>query len=116
MPLQAAAEGVRVVIETCVSCLNRSSSARIRLMYQQRFFQEHVPAIVEGYKAAGAEGKAVYLVALSHLLRSVPKQVLLSELPSLLPLLFESLESTERKLKLSTLNTLYSLTFDAPDL
>ncbi len=60
--------------------------------------------------------KKHYLQALSHLLHYVPRQVLLSELPPLMPLMVQSLTQDDSALYLSTLETLHSLTADAPDI
>ena len=76
--------------------------------------------------------KQYYLRALSHVMQAVPKQVLLGELPSvrklqptycnlivsctqLLPLLITSLECPDEGLQVSTLDGVYALIFDAPD-
>jgi len=55
-----------------------------------------------------------YLIALSHLLRNIPKQVLLSELPPLFPLLIHSLSLPDAELKSSTIDTFYIISSDAP--
>ena len=60
--------------------------------------------------------KKHYLQALSHLLHYVPRQVLLSELPPLMPLMVQSLTQDDSTLYLSTLESLHSLTGDAPDI
>lgn len=76
--------------------------------------------------------KQYYLRALSHVMQAVPKQVLLGELPSvrrlqptycnlmfsctqLLPLLITLLQCPDEGLQLSTLDGVYALIFDAPD-
>ncbi|XP_043911515.1 MMS19 nucleotide excision repair protein homolog [Protopterus annectens] len=58
--------------------------------------------------------KSNYLKALSHVLNSIPKQVLMTELPSLLSLLMEALHCPDQVVQLSTLRCLHPLLMDAP--
>lgn len=113
---QAAADAVYIVMSDCKEVLSAKTRANLRLMYKQRFFQDNVPALVKAYHGAAAEAKQHYLRAISHTLRCVPKQVLVTELPSLLPLLVESLSAPDTSIKVSSLDTLYTLVFDAPEL
>ncbi|CAI2171239.1 19808_t:CDS:10 [Funneliformis geosporum] len=69
---------------------------------------------IEGFNFANDKYKHNYLIALSYLLRNVPKQVLLSELPPLFPLLIRSLSLPDAELKASTLDTFYIISEDAP--
>ncbi|XP_068114969.1 MMS19 nucleotide excision repair protein homolog isoform X2 [Hyperolius riggenbachi] len=96
--------------------LNKSCHADIRIMFRQRFFTENVPKLVEGFNAANADYKPNYLKALSHVLNCLPKQVLLTELPSLLTLLLEALSCSDRVVQLSTLTCLEPLLLDAADI
>ncbi|CAG8494992.1 1280_t:CDS:10, partial [Ambispora gerdemannii] len=54
-----------------------------------------------------------YLIGLSHLLRNVPKQLWLNELPPLFPLLIHSLSLPDPQLKTSTIDTFYMIANDA---
>eukprot|EP00050_Salpingoeca_kvevrii_P021905 m.117654 g.117654 ORF g.117654 m.117654 type:complete len:1015 (-) comp9521_c0_seq2:143-3187(-) len=96
--------------------LNFASHARFQLMYKQRFFMENIKLLVDGFHNASTECKAHYLGSVGHILRAIPKEVLLSELPPLLPLLLKSLELDNASLLVSTIDTLYTLVFDAPEL
>jgi hypothetical protein len=73
-------------------------------------------ALCKAYHEARADSKQNYLRGISHMLRCVPKQVLVSELPALLPVLVESLASAEVAVVVSSLDTLYTLVFDTPEL
>lgn len=112
-----AADGVFVIMDDCKEVLNKSSHANIKPLYKQRFFQSNIASIIERYKAVDdARVKGLYLLAVAHLLLTVPKQILLIDLPLLLPMLLETLHSSEIKLQVTALNTLYTLTFDAPEI
>ncbi|KAH6584079.1 hypothetical protein BASA60_001120 [Batrachochytrium salamandrivorans] len=77
----------------------------IKLLYPYR---------ATGFQEASGAQKKAYLYALSHLLHSVPKGVLLSELPMLLPMLLHSLSLSEATLKCGTLDTLRLMVKEAP--
>jgi DNA repair/transcription protein MET18/MMS19 len=55
------------------------------------------------------------LIALSYILKNVPHQILLNELPPLVPLLIESLELQDADLKVSTLETFKLAVSEAPN-
>jgi DNA repair/transcription protein MET18/MMS19 len=59
--------------------------------------------------------KPNYLIALSYVLKNVPKQILLTELPPLVPLLIESLSLSDASLKVSTLETFKLAVSEAAD-
>lgn len=111
-----AADGFYIIVADFGEVMNIKMHANYRMMYRQRLFMETAPKLIQGFNAAESELKHHYLCALSHLLQWIPKQVLLSEVPSLMPLLVQSLSCDEQSLKLSTLGTMYSLIFDAPEI
>ncbi|XP_064631071.1 MMS19 nucleotide excision repair protein homolog [Lineus longissimus] len=111
----AAAAGFYVVLNEFPDVMNQTLHAQVKMMYRQRFFMETLPKLVEGFNSTRLERKPNYLNALAFLLRFVPRQVLLSELPPLLPLMVQSLQCQDTNLWLSTLNTLYDLIHDAPE-
>ncbi len=101
------ADGIFVIMDDCTEVLSKQSHANIRMMYKQKFFQTNIGAIVkvcfwpwinnvdqhfihiQGYKESDDTKHGIYLIAVSHLLTTVPKQVLLTELPLLIPMLLE---------------------------
>ncbi|XP_056386832.1 MMS19 nucleotide excision repair protein homolog [Hyla sarda] len=96
--------------------LNKASHADIRIMFRQRFFTENVPKLVQGFHAANGDDKPNYLKALSHVLNCLPKQVLITELPSLFSLLLEALSCPDIVVQLSTLTCLEPLLLDAAEI
>ncbi|XP_072883106.1 MMS19 nucleotide excision repair protein homolog isoform X3 [Hemitrygon akajei] len=109
-----AADGFSLLVSDSSDVLNKATHADVRLMYRQRFFTENVPKLVQGFHVAGKDNKSNYLKALSHVLNSLPKQVLLTELPSLLTLLLEALSCPDQVVQLSTLGCLHPLLLEAP--
>lgn len=110
-----AAEGVGVVLTVFEDVLNTSMHANIRMLYKQRFFTENSSRLTEGFQNASAGTKKNYLIALSHCLQSLPKSVLVRELPQLFPLLVQSLLCDNVQLQQSTMDTLCTMITDAPD-
>ncbi|XP_067037088.1 MMS19 nucleotide excision repair protein homolog isoform X2 [Acropora muricata] len=111
-----AADGFYIIVADFDEVMNVKMHANCRMMYRQRLFMEVSQKLIEGFNSAQPEFKHHHLCALSHLLSWIPKQVLLSEVPRLMPLLVQSLSCDEQSLKLSTLHTMYSLMFDAPEI
>ncbi|XP_059586240.1 MMS19 nucleotide excision repair protein homolog isoform X2 [Alligator mississippiensis] len=110
----AAAEGLGLLLGDAPDVLHRGCHADVRLMYRQRFFTDNVPRLVQGFHAAHSDVKANYLKGLSHVLNHLPKPVLVTELPTLLPLLLEALSCLDRGVQLSTLRCLQPLLLEAP--
>ncbi|KAJ3283186.1 mms19 nucleotide excision repair [Borealophlyctis nickersoniae] len=110
-----AADGFGIVVgDSPDGVLTKASFAVLRLLYKQKFFNHCVPRLVEGFHAAPNDLKQYYLMVLSHLLRNIPQQILLSELPKLFPLLLSSLSFPEADLKIATLDTLSLVLSEAP--
>ncbi|RPA86211.1 ARM repeat-containing protein [Ascobolus immersus RN42] len=95
--------------------INQSNHAVLSRLAKQKAFALSVPEIVEGFKSAQADLKSNYLVALSAILRSVPSEVILPELPELFPLLLQSLDLDEdADVKKATIGTLYVTITESP--
>lgn len=111
---ESAANGIYLILNEYKDVLSRPQHAKIRLMYRQRFFVEHVQHLSESFHHAKPELKKNYLIAVSHLLTFLPRQVLVSELPPLIPMLVLALMSDECKLQLSTMTTLKTVMDESP--
>jgi DNA repair/transcription protein MET18/MMS19 len=87
--------------------LSKENFFQIRLLAPQRVFQTLVPLIAERFKASTlADEKQNYLIALSGILSPVPSEIVMPELPTLLPLLLQSLDLADQTVKSATLETL----------
>eukprot|EP00117_Sycon_ciliatum_P016409 scpid25312/ scgid15851/ MMS19 nucleotide excision repair protein homolog; MET18 homolog; MMS19-like protein len=96
--------------------LTQAGGAMVMFLHKQKFFIQVRPQLVEGFKEAGdGSVKDHFLTALSHLLFCVPEQVLLSEIPPLLPLVIQCLSSSSAQLLTSSLNAIMALMNGAPD-
>ncbi|KAF9362709.1 hypothetical protein BGX34_005646 [Mortierella sp. NVP85] len=113
---KVAANGFSLVIGEQQDVLTKETFAVIRLLYKQRFFNYCIPMLVKGFENSSDEVRHNFLVALSHVLRNIPKQVLLTELPPLLSMLVHSLTFPDPELKTSTIETFQIITNDAPAL
>jgi DNA repair/transcription protein MET18/MMS19 len=62
-----------------------------KALYKQKFFVMGLPILIEKYFKT-EERKFIYLIAVGQLLPGLPKDVLIQELPVILPLIIESLK------------------------
>uniref|UniRef100_A0AAY4CPK5 MMS19 nucleotide excision repair protein n=1 Tax=Denticeps clupeoides TaxID=299321 RepID=A0AAY4CPK5_9TELE len=110
-----AADGFYLLMSDSPDVLNRGCHANVRIMYRQRFFAENSAKLVQSFNSAvPGKRKAAYLKALSHMVNNLPKQVQLTELPALLPLLLEALSCPDQGVQLSTLSCLQPVLLDPP--
>ncbi|XP_052102418.1 MMS19 nucleotide excision repair protein homolog isoform X1 [Mytilus californianus] len=109
------ADGFNTILTDSDDVLNRQMKAVTRMMYKQRLFVENVSHLVKSFDTTGQDTRKNYLRVLSVMLKTLPKQVLLNELPPLFPLMVHSLLSDDLELQTSTMDTLYDLTHDAPE-
>ncbi|KAK5401552.1 hypothetical protein LTR79_002071 [Exophiala xenobiotica] len=87
--------------------LSKQNGAQIRLLAPQRVFQILTPLISEKFRGSQSPTeKENYLVALSGILANVPSAIVMPELPTLLPLLLQSLDIVDQLVKVATLETL----------
>ncbi|OAD79724.1 hypothetical protein PHYBLDRAFT_179221 [Phycomyces blakesleeanus NRRL 1555(-)] len=110
-----APQGFDILISDDSLALNKLSYCTMTILYKQRFFSHCLPKLVNGFRTSNTDVKHNYLIALSYLLKNVPKQILLNELPPLVPLLIQSLSLTDTSLKVSTLATFQLAIVEAPD-
>ncbi|KAI8977927.1 Dos2-interacting transcription regulator of RNA-Pol-II-domain-containing protein [Pilobolus umbonatus] len=77
-------EGFNILMGDDDIALNKESHATISILYKQRFFNYCLPKLVNGFH--GSQNtlflavRSHYLIALSYLLKNVPKTILLNEL------------------------------------
>ncbi|EXJ56479.1 hypothetical protein A1O7_06823 [Cladophialophora yegresii CBS 114405] len=87
--------------------LSKENGAQIRLLVPQRVFQTLTPLVAEKFRTSESPlEKENYLIALSGILASVPSEIVMPELPTLLPLLLQSLDIADQTVKIATLETL----------
>ena len=111
-----AADGFKLVLsddnKLSDSIFSSAAGATRTTMFKQRFFTMSLPLLLADYHIASSEMKYFYVTALSHLMQFVPRQVLVSEIPHLLPILLQSLTSEAPSVWLTSLHTLTELIVD----
>ncbi|SGZ26113.1 BQ5605_C024g09837 [Microbotryum silenes-dioicae] len=110
----AAAQALGVIADESDQVLSKDNFAVLRLLYKQRFCSFVLPKIVAGHDEALCNPSvlAVHLVALSGLLNHIPKQLTLTELPRLLPLLISALDLPDPLLRANVIDSLKTLTLE----
>ncbi|GAA5902120.1 hypothetical protein JCM8208_002481 [Rhodotorula glutinis] len=111
---RTAAASLGAIAEEKDGVLGKDNFAVIRLLYKQRFFTFLLPKLVGSCKEATGPGQTVYLAALSSLLQHLPKQLALTELPKLVPLLITSLDLPDAALRANVLDALSTLVAEVP--
>lgn len=79
------AEAFQVIVTPDEQVLNRQSFADVRLLYQQRLFNFLLPRLLNGFKTARSNPDTdslatKYLIAMTYVLKHVPKQLLVNEI------------------------------------
>ncbi|KAK7485886.1 hypothetical protein BaRGS_00022881 [Batillaria attramentaria] len=110
-----AAEGFSTILATFPDVLCVAVRATVTPTFQQRFLVQNLPRLVSGFHNAQPGLKEHYLLAVASMLTNVPQQVLVSELPQLMPLLVSSLKGGNSDLHRQALSTLTSGIKHSPD-
>ena len=109
-----AADGFKLVLsddnELSDGIFSSASGATRTIMFKQRLFTVSLPLLLADYR--NAEVKHFYVIALSHLMQFVPRQVLVPEIHHLLPVLLHSLTTEAPSVMLTSLHTLTELIAD----
>ncbi|KAJ9652901.1 hypothetical protein H2198_007854 [Neophaeococcomyces mojaviensis] len=121
LPLEQArfsALGFSTLLADC-DVISKQNDAQIRLLAPQRVFQILVPLISSKFKDATSNQalKEIYLIALAGILGTVSSDIVMPELPTLLPLLLQSLEISDanQNVKIATLETTIVVITKNPD-
>lgn len=95
--------------------LSKTNGVQVRLLAPQKVFQTLAPLISAGFKSSSqGNEKENYLTALSGVIASIPSDIVVPELPTLLPLLLQSLDLSDQRVKIATLETLAVVTARSP--
>ena len=86
--------------------LDENSFSVVHFLWQQKLFSQLLPLLLLSFQQSKEENKkAVFLFSISNILKHPKKEVLIPEIPSILPLLLQSLSTEDASLILSTLDT-----------
>ncbi|KAI9221353.1 Dos2-interacting transcription regulator of RNA-Pol-II-domain-containing protein [Blastocladiella britannica] len=87
------ARGVGIIVADSAGVLNKAAHAVIRPLYKQRVYHRCLPRITAGISATNpvSASRDSFMIALGHLLHSVPTQVLLGSVDQILPLLMAAI-------------------------
>ncbi|KAH9301186.1 hypothetical protein KI387_012769, partial [Taxus chinensis] len=89
---EAAADGLRIIMEDTRTSLNKDCHAFMRPLYKQRFFTSIIPVLVLAIKEAAASPSRILLyTALGHLISEAPHVALLAESDKLLPFVLDGI-------------------------
>ncbi|KAI0310724.1 ARM repeat-containing protein [Amylostereum chailletii] len=87
--------------------LTKSNHAVLKILYAQRYSNSVLPRIITGAQStAEPRRQTANLVALTSLIKSVPKTAYAHEMPTLMPLLLRGLELPDTEIRASVIETL----------
>ncbi len=114
-PSKIAASGFGTILAPD-EIVSKTNNAQIRLLAPQRVFGTLVPLISSRFReSSNSLEKENCLVALSGIISNVPSELVLPELPVLLPLLLQSLDLPDQPaVKIATLETLAVIVTTSP--
>eukprot|EP00730_Choanoeca_flexa_P020184 TRINITY_DN9871_c0_g1_i3.p1 TRINITY_DN9871_c0_g1~~TRINITY_DN9871_c0_g1_i3.p1 ORF type:complete len:1010 (+),score=284.63 TRINITY_DN9871_c0_g1_i3:333-3032(+) len=109
--------GIGLILDDATWWLCRASHGQARLMYKQRFFQENLATLLEGYKQANSSDvQRKYMTAVGHMLQNVPETVLAAHFDQVLPIVLASLSGEDQTAAQASLKLLASMLESSPDL
>ncbi|KZT07275.1 ARM repeat-containing protein [Laetiporus sulphureus 93-53] len=87
--------------------LTKRNHAVIKILYAQRYCNAVLPRIVEGAKtSADPTQQNAYLVALTSLIKAVPRAIYAHQMSMLMPLLLRGLDLPDTEIRASVMDTL----------
>ncbi|KAI0940934.1 hypothetical protein AcV7_003173 [Taiwanofungus camphoratus] len=101
-----AARAIGAIVATD-KVLTKRNHAVIKILYAQRYCSSVLPRIISGAKSsAEARQQNAYLVALTSLIKAVPKSTYAHEMPTLMPLLLRGLDLPDTEIRANVIDTL----------
>lgn len=96
------------------SVMTKDNGANVRLLTKQKVLGLTVPRILEIFRAANGDVKINCLVALSGLIADAQSDISLLDVEALIPLLLQSLDLEDFKVRSATLRTILATLRDNP--
>ncbi|KAJ2632073.1 hypothetical protein H4R22_001533 [Coemansia sp. RSA 1290] len=113
---EQAADGFNIILGNHDWAVTPETHGVFRLLFKQRFYATVVPEITSSFKDANDDSiKTDLLVALTHSVQHMPKNVLMSGISEVIPLLLSAIRLTVDKLKATSIRTITMVIFETPE-
>ncbi|WBW75247.1 CIA machinery protein Mms19 [Schizosaccharomyces osmophilus] len=96
--------------------LNKTNHYVERILYKQKFYAEVMPKLLEAIRKVTSKEKPFYLMVLSIVIGNVPEDVVIPDMPTVLPLLLQCLMLEDSGVKYSALNVIMTAIKEMPSL
>ncbi|EPX73887.1 TFIIH regulator [Schizosaccharomyces octosporus yFS286] len=96
--------------------LNKTNHNIERILYKQKFYVEVMPKLLEAIREVTSKEKPFYLMVLSIVIGNVPEDVVIPDMPTVLPLLLQCLVLEDIGVKYSALNVIMTAIKEMPSL
>eukprot|EP01125_Pyxidicula_operculata_P012859 TRINITY_DN4241_c0_g2_i2.p1 TRINITY_DN4241_c0_g2~~TRINITY_DN4241_c0_g2_i2.p1 ORF type:complete len:897 (+),score=205.78 TRINITY_DN4241_c0_g2_i2:527-3217(+) len=98
---------------------DHSTLQNVKPLYKQKFFVINLPIMLEQFRQTNSKREAIYLVAISNMLKHLPTSILLSELHQILPILLQATKlpitpDGDNSIHLASVGTFMMLSQEAP--
>jgi UTP-glucose-1-phosphate uridylyltransferase len=88
--------------------LNKSTHAKIQVLYKQRFFSMNVFSLLSSLKEE-KENEFALLLAVANMIKQVPHTVLLNDIDKIFPIVIQALSSSDQNLIMAGVKTILFL-------
>ncbi|EPY51539.1 TFIIH regulator [Schizosaccharomyces cryophilus OY26] len=96
--------------------LNKTNYYVERILYKQKFYAELMPKLLEAIPKVTSKEKPFYLMVLSIVIGNVPKDIVIPDMPTVLPLLLQCLVLADSGVQYSALNVIMTAIKEIPSL
>ncbi|PCH36357.1 ARM repeat-containing protein [Wolfiporia cocos MD-104 SS10] len=88
--------------------LTKKNHAVIKILYAQRYCSAVLPRIIDGARSSDPRQQNAYLVALTSLIKAVPKSVYAHQMSTLMPLLLRGIYLPDDEIRAGVMDTLFA--------
>ncbi|KAJ2723725.1 hypothetical protein GGI07_002434 [Coemansia sp. Benny D115] len=111
-----AAQGLDIILGDHDWCITAATHGVLKVLAKQRFYSTVVPQIkIRFNEAADDLVKTNLLVALTSVVRHMPKSVLMNGVESIVPLLLSAIRLTQGPLKAASIRTITMVMLESPE-
>ena len=111
------AANISLLLQDHIYNLSKVTHAKVQILYKEKIFRLIFPTLLLQFKTVeSSDYQSVYLLAISQLLKYIPRSLFLSQVASVFPLMLKSLSSVDLSLRQSALESLAVVIDEVPDI
>ncbi|KAJ2091856.1 hypothetical protein IW138_001545 [Coemansia sp. RSA 986] len=111
-----AADGFSIILGTHSWAVSPATHGVFKLLAKQRFYTTVLPEITHGFSGSTSDSvKTNLLVVLTNVVQHMPKNVLMSGIEAIVPLLMSAVRLTDGDLKAASIRTITMIILETPE-